>query len=147
MYDSSWPMSPQMQRDDIEFLGIPLAQICAAKFEQARTRILMKNVVYVGALAALLDLDLDVIKTLLEEQFATKPKLVPLNLQAIMLGYDYAQEHFECPRSFRVKPMTATQNQIMMEGNTRCRTGVSVCGGHGWGLVSHHAVHFIDGRL
>lgn len=128
VYDSSWPMSPQMQRDDIEFLGIPLAQICAAKFEQARTRILMKNVVYVGALAALLDLDLDVIKTLLEEQFAAKPKLVPLNLEAIMLGYDYAKEHFECPRAFRVKRMTATQNQIMMEGNTAAGLGCLFAG-------------------
>ena len=97
IYDSTWPRASSMQRDDITVLGVPLSKLCNEAFSVARIRILMKNVAYVGALAALLDLDLKIVRTLLEETFAAKPKLVESNLQAIMLGYDYARENFNCP--------------------------------------------------
>ena len=78
-------------------LGVPLAQMCNEHFKNARARILMKNMAYVGALAALLDLDRDVITTLVEEIFAAKKALIQSNMEAIELGYDYATEHFDCP--------------------------------------------------
>ncbi len=128
LYDASWPLDKQLLRDDVTFLGIPLAKSCAEEFDSARVRILMKNVMYVGALVALLDLDISVVEKLLEEQFATKPKLVPLNMRAVKMGYDYAVEHFDYPLPVRVAPMKATENHIMMDGNTAAGLGCVYAG-------------------
>ncbi len=89
IYDSTWPRSRLLDREDINILGIPLSRLCNEHFDGARARILMKNIAYVGALAALLDLDLDIITELLEQTFASKQHLVESNLEAIRLGYDY----------------------------------------------------------
>ena len=67
LYDSTWPRSQLLNRTDITVLGIPFSKICNERFEGVRTRILMKNIAYVGVIAALLDLDLEVITQLLEE--------------------------------------------------------------------------------
>ena len=82
IYDSTWPRQKQLRRDDITVIGIPLAQLCNDHFAVARLRILMKNIAYVGALCALLGIELDVVRQLLEEMFAAKPKLVDSNLEA-----------------------------------------------------------------
>jgi Pyruvate/2-oxoacid:ferredoxin oxidoreductase gamma subunit len=76
LYDSTWPREHTLQREDITVLGVPLAKLANENFSVARIRILMKNVAYVGALAALLDIDLDIIRDLLKETFASKPRLV-----------------------------------------------------------------------
>lgn len=128
IYDSSWPFNKSLLRDDITFIGIPLASHCAEAFSSARVRILMKNVMYVGALVALLDLDMDVVQGLLEEQFAAKPKLVPTNMQAVKMGYDYAREHFGCPLPVRAKRMDATRHHIMIDGNTAAALGCVYAG-------------------
>jgi 2-oxoglutarate ferredoxin oxidoreductase subunit alpha len=72
VYDSTWPRRKQLHRDDITVIGIPLAQMCNEHFAVARLRILMKNIAYVGALCALLGIELDVVRQLLEETFASK---------------------------------------------------------------------------
>jgi 2-oxoglutarate ferredoxin oxidoreductase subunit alpha len=117
IYDSTWPRERSLHRQDITVLGIPLARMCNEHFSVARVRILMKNVAYAGALAALMDIDLDIIRTLLEETFAAKPKLVESNLQAIMLGYDYARENFTCPLPVRAEAMGDNAGNIMIDGN------------------------------
>lgn len=128
LYDSTWPRQREFERADITVLGVPLARMANEHFNGARARILMKNVCYVGALAALLDLDLDVITGLLEETFASKPKLVGANLEAIGLGYDYAREHFDCPLPLRVDPMNATAGHMMIDGNTAAALGCLYAG-------------------
>ena len=128
LYDSTWPRRREFDRDDITVLGVPLAQLANENFDGARARILMKNVCYVGALAALLDLDMDIIRELLEQTFAAKPALVGGNLEAIKLGYDYAQEHFDCPLPLRVEAMDATAGHIMIDGNTAAALGCLYAG-------------------
>src|SRR5210317_1689731 len=128
VYDSTWPRDRQLYRDDITVLGVPLAKMCNEAFSVARIRILMKNVAYVGALAALMDIDLDVIKTLLEETFASKPKLVDSNLKAIMLGYDYAQENFACPLPARAETMGDNSGNIIITGNEATGLGCLYAG-------------------
>ena len=78
-------------------IGVPLARLCNENFQGVRTRILMKNICYAGVLAALCDLDLDVIRRLLAETYAKKPQLVDSNMKAIQLGYDYAQAALQVP--------------------------------------------------
>lgn len=128
IYDSTWPRSRLLNREDINVLGIPLSAMCNENFDGARSRILMKNIAYVGVLAALLDIDLEVIKTLLEETFAKKKKLVPMNLEAIRLGYDYVKEHFECPLPVRVEKMDKTRDHIIIDGNTAAGLGCVYAG-------------------
>ena len=128
IYDSTWPRASSMQRDDITVLGVPLSKLCNEAFSMARIRILMKNVAYVGALAALLDLDLKIVRTLLEETFAAKPKLVESNLQAIMLGYDYARENFNCPLPVHAETMGDNSGNILITGNDATGLGCLYAG-------------------
>ena len=128
IYDSTWPRSGELRRDDVRVLGIPLSAMCNEAFDGVRARILMKNVAYVGALAALLDLDLGIIRQLLEETFAAKPALVEANLQAIRMGHDYATTHFDCPLPVRVEPADATHGHIMIDGNTAAALGCLYAG-------------------
>jgi len=128
IYDSTWPRERTLQRDDITVLGVPLAKLCNEAFSVARIRILMKNVAYVGALAALMDIDLALIKILLEETFASKPKLIEGNLKAIMLGYDYAQENFTCPLPARAETMGDNSGNILINGNEATGLGCLYAG-------------------
>ena len=128
IYDSTWPRSRLLDRADINVLGVPLSAMCNEHFDGARSRILMKNIAYVGVLAALLEIDLAVITTLLEETFANKKKLVPMNLEAIRLGYDYVKEHFECPLPVRVEKMDKTSEHIIIDGNTAAGLGCVYAG-------------------
>lgn len=128
IYDSTWPRSTLLSRDDITVLGIPLSRMCNEHFDGARARILMKNIAYVGALAALLDIDLDTITELLEETFADKQHLVASNMEAIRLGHDYAIANFSCPLPKRVAPMDATKGHIVIDGNTAAALGCVYAG-------------------
>ena len=128
IYDSTWPREASLKRDDITVLGVPLAKLCNEAFSVARIRILMKNVAYVGVLAALMDIELGTIKTLLEETFASKPKLVEGNLKAIMLGYDYARENFTCPLPVRAEYLGDNSGNIMITGNEATGLGCLYAG-------------------
>ena len=128
IYDSTWPRSRLLDRDDINIFGVPLSRMCNEHFDTARARILMKNIAYVGVVAALLDIDLDVIKTLLSETFASKTHLVDSNLEAIRLGYDYAAKHFQCPLPVKVEKMDKTAGHIIIDGNTAAGLGCVYAG-------------------
>jgi 2-oxoglutarate ferredoxin oxidoreductase subunit alpha len=128
IYDSTWPRSRLLDREDINIVGIPFSRMCNEHFDGVRTRILMKNIAYVGALAALMDIDLEVIKQLLEETFVTKQHLIASNMEAIHLGYDYAKEHFACPLQSKVERMDATNNHVVIDGNTAAALGCLYAG-------------------
>jgi len=128
VYDSTWPRPALLKREDITVLGVPLAQLCNENFSGVRTRILMKNICYAGVLAALLELDLGHIRTLLAETYAKKPQLVESNMKAIQLGYDYARTHFPCPLPLHVEKMDRTAGHIMIDGNTAAALGCIFAG-------------------
>ena len=128
IYDSTWPRSSLLNREDITIIGIPLSKMCNENFEGARARILMKNIAYVGAIAALLAIDLDVIKELLEETFADKAHLIESNMQAIHLGYDYVMDRFPCPLPAHVEKMDKTKGHIVIDGNTAAGLGCVYAG-------------------
>jgi 2-oxoglutarate ferredoxin oxidoreductase subunit alpha len=128
IYDSTWPRDSLLTRPDVTIIGVPLARMCNEQFANARTRVLMKNMAYVGVLAALLGLDRDVIDQLVAETFARKPALLESNTKALELGYDYAREHFECPLPLRLKAMNKTAGRIMIDGNTAAALGCVYAG-------------------
>lgn len=128
LHDSTWPLDESVKRDDVTFLGIPLAAMCTENFEGSRTRTLMKNIAYVGALVALLDLDMAVVVKMLEEKFAKKKHLLDANHLALGLGYDYAKEHFENPLPIRLEAIDKTSNHIIIDGNTATALGCVFAG-------------------
>ncbi len=123
IYDSTKPLDLRLLRDDVNFVGLPLTDICRREYSQARQRQLFKNVIYVGALAALLDIEFDVLRDLVGEQFQGKEKLIAPNVHALELGYQYAIEHFDCPLGIRVARRDAVGGRILMEGNTALALG------------------------
>ena len=128
IYDSTWPRPALMKRDDITVIGVPLARLCNENFQGVRTRILMKNICYAGALAALCDIDLDIIRGLLAETYARKPQLVDSNMKAIQLGYDHARQNFSCPLPLHIEKMDATRGHIVIDGNTAAGLGCVYAG-------------------
>jgi hypothetical protein len=88
----------------------------------------MKNMVYVGALAALLDIDMAALEQLAQDSFGKRPGLVEANMKAIMMGRDYSLANFDCPLPFRVEPMNATGGMVMMDGNTTAGLGCVYAG-------------------
>jgi 2-oxoglutarate ferredoxin oxidoreductase subunit alpha len=128
IYDSTWPRERMLHREDITVLGVPLSKLCNENFSVARTRILMKNIAYVGVLLALMDIDIEILRTLLEEAFASKPKMIESNLKAINLGYDYAMENFACPLPVRAKAMGDNSGNVLMDGNAATGLGCVYAG-------------------
>ncbi len=128
IYDSTWPRSTLLDREDVTVIGIPFSKLCNENFDGARARILMKNIAYVGAVAALLDIDLDVITELLSETFASKPHLIDSNMTAIRLGYDFAKKHVVCPLPMKVERLDRTNGNIIIDGNTAAGLGCMYAG-------------------
>jgi 2-oxoglutarate/2-oxoacid ferredoxin oxidoreductase subunit alpha len=128
IYDSTWPRPALLKREDITVLGVPLARLCNENFNGVRTRILMKNICYAGVLAALLDLDLELIRKLLAETYAKKPQLVDSNMKAIQLGHDFARQNFTCPLPLHVQRMDKTAGHILIDGNTAAALGCVFAG-------------------
>jgi 2-oxoglutarate ferredoxin oxidoreductase subunit alpha len=128
LYDSTWPRPALLKRDDITIFGVPLARICNETFQGVRSRILLKNIVYAGVLGALLDIELDVMRSLLGESYSNKKALLDSNVKALELGYNYAKEHFPCPLPLRVSRMDKTANHIMIDGNTAAALGCMYAG-------------------
>ena len=128
IYDSTWRREELHTRTDVTVLPIPLSKLANDAFTGARTRILMRNVTYVGALAALLEIDLNTLKQLLEETFSNKQALIDSNLTAIQIGYDYAREQFDCPLPMRLSHLDQTAGHIMIDGNTAAALGCVYAG-------------------
>ncbi len=126
MYDSSMPRL--WSREDIVVLPIPIAQICAKKWSDPRQRQLFKNMVYVGALTALMSIDMAVLESVVKDQLKGKDKLVAPNLEAVQLGRDYAFEHFQCPLALSVRPANGTKGKILITGNEAAGLGAVFAG-------------------
>jgi 2-oxoglutarate ferredoxin oxidoreductase subunit alpha len=128
LYDCTKPIPKSKFRDDITVIGVPLTAICNREYTDPRQRQLFKNIVYVGALSALLDMDLAVIEQLVAEQFKSKEKLIQSNLHALHLGRDWALTNLQCPIGLRLRPAKTVGERIFIEGNSAAALG-AVYGG------------------
>ncbi len=127
-YDSSKPMPKSKFRDDINVIGVPLTEICNKEYADPRQRQLFKNIIYLGALSALLDMDPAETEKLFGEQFKGKEKLIAPNVKALHMGREYALQNLACPIGLRVKRSTAVGKRIFLEGNSAAALG-AVYGG------------------
>ena len=128
LYDSSWPLDPALHREDVAFLGVPLARLCNESFAEPRERILMKNIAYSGSLVALLGIEIDIIEAMLDEKYAGKRALLESNHRALRLGYDYAAKNLDCPLPFRLEKMDGNKDKILIDGNTATALGCLYAG-------------------
>lgn len=121
-YDSSKPLPRAKFRDDIHVLGMPLTEICNQAYSDARERQLFKNILYVGALTTLLDIDPAEIEKLFGEQYKGKEKLLESNVQALKLGMDYARSSLK-PIALKVERRDGVGNRIFVDGNSAAALG------------------------
>jgi 2-oxoglutarate ferredoxin oxidoreductase subunit alpha len=128
LYDSSFPLDPALHRDDIQYIGVPLAQLCNENFREPRERILMKNIATAGALIELLNIDSAVIEQLLEEKYSKKKALRESNQKALRLGADYIKAHYTYPLPFHLESMGANGDKILIDGNTATALGCVFAG-------------------
>ena len=127
-YDNTKPLPKSKFRLDVNAIGIPLTEICNATYSDPRQRQLFKNIIYVGALSALLDVDPNEIERLFSEQYKGKEALLQSNVKALRLGRDYALANLTCPLGLRVQRANAVGNKIFLEGNSAAALG-AVYGG------------------
>ncbi len=122
-YDSTRALPPSKFRDDIHVIGMPLTDICNAVYSDPRQRQLFKNIVYVGALSVLLQIEPEVLEKLFGEQYKGKEKLLASNVQALHLGRDFATEHLQAPLGIRVQRSDQVGNKIFVDGNSAAALG------------------------
>ena len=123
-YDSTRPIPESMFRNDINIIGIPLTEISNAAYTDPRQRQLFKNIIYVGALSVLLDVEAAVFEKLFAEQYKGKEILLDSNVRALHLGRDYVKAHLAHPLGIRVQRADFVGEQIFTDGNSALALGL-----------------------
>ena len=123
IYDNTKPLDLRLIRNDVHYIGIPLTRMANTEYSESRLRQLFKNLIYVGTLAALIDMDFEVLARLVGDQFKTKEKLIQPNIHALEMGYKYAKQHFQCPTDLRLEKRDLVGDSIFVDGNTACGLG------------------------
>ncbi|HZF79510.1 MAG TPA: 2-oxoacid:acceptor oxidoreductase subunit alpha [Rubrivivax sp.] len=122
-FDSTKPLPASAFRSDISVIGMPVTAICNATYEDPRQRTLFKNIMVLGALAALMDVDVGVIEGLFSEQYKGKERLLESNVRALHAGAGFARDHLKPPIGLRVRRANAVGDKIFMEGNAAAALG------------------------
>jgi 2-oxoglutarate ferredoxin oxidoreductase subunit alpha len=128
LYDSTRPIPASRFRDDITVVGVPLTAICNREYAEPRARQLFKNMVYLGALCALIGLDVTVVDSLISEQFRGKEKLIEPNTHAVRLGRDWTLQNVPCPLGLRLEHANAVGDRIFIDGNAAAALGAVYSG-------------------
>ena len=128
IYDSTKELSEEFNRDDITVIGIPFTNLCNDEFQNPKLRQLLRNIIYVGSLAFLLDMDFSVLTESIEKQFQKKPKLAEPNIKALELGYDYAKDHHQGACKLSVRRSDKLSDEILMDGNSAIGLGAIYAG-------------------
>ena len=123
VFDNSKGCVRELDREDVRHLGIPITRLLQPEFSDPRQRHLFKNIVYVGALSALLNIDFDLLTAMVSEQFRGKQTLIRPNIRALRIGREYAKEFLDCPLPIQVRHSDAVGDSILVDGNTAAALG------------------------
>jgi 2-oxoglutarate ferredoxin oxidoreductase subunit alpha len=115
-------------RNDVVCYPVPFDKITAAVCPEPKLRKLVRNMVFVGVVAQLLSIDLDVVEHGVKKQFAKKQKVFDLNFGAVKAGFDYAQEKLVKQDPFVIERMNQTAGKIIIDGNAACGMGAVFAG-------------------
>src|SRR5699024_8830007 len=128
IYDSTRRLHEDLYREDIRMIGIPMMALSMENYEQPRLQQLFKNIIYIGAFATLIGLDLNIIKSIIAEQFEKKPRLIPPNHLALDLGAQYVEQNIEHPLHVRLEKAESTGDHILIDGNEATALGALYAG-------------------
>lgn len=128
VYDNSKKLYDEFIREDIHYIGIPMIRLAMEHYDDPRQQQLFKNIIYVGALSALLNMDTATIKQIIAEKFKKKEKLIPANYLALDLGEQYARDNFDCPLPIRLERRDLIGEKILIDGNAACALGAIYAG-------------------
>ena len=123
-YDSTKPMPASKFRDDVNVIGVPLTEITNSTYSDPRQRTLFKNIISLGALSALMEVDPAEIEKLFSEQYKGKERLLDSNVKALHLGRDWVLKNLPCPIGIRVARRDNVRDMIFVEGNNACALGL-----------------------
>ena len=122
-YDNTRPIPPEKFREDSTVIGVPLTEISNFNYSDSRQRQLFKNIIYIGALSMLLDVEIDVFKKLFEEQYKGKELLLDSNMKALNLGRNHVLQNLSHPIGLRVERRENVGDSIFTDGNSAAALG------------------------
>ncbi|MFZ0198334.1 MAG: 2-oxoacid:acceptor oxidoreductase subunit alpha [Candidatus Sulfotelmatobacter sp.] len=126
LYDE--PLALNKLRDDLVFYSVPYDKIVATVCPEAKLRKLVKNMVYVGVVAQLLEIEMGEVEKAIRKQFAKKVKAANLNLAAAQAGFDYAKANLQKRGAFYIERMDKTAGKIIIDGNSAAALGCVFAG-------------------
>ena len=129
VHEAAYSRGGPTDRDDLVYYAVPFTKLSKEKISAEGLRKYLTNMIYVGVIARLLEIEMEAIEGALRDQFRSKPKAVETNMEAVRLGFDYAKENLPKQDPYRIRRMTGhTEGRILMEGNQGAALG-SVMGG------------------
>ena len=123
VYDNSKELPPAMRRGDVHAVGVPISQLVLPEFPNPKHRGLFKNIVYLGAMSALISIDFEVITGMVSAQYKGKDDLIAPNIHALEIGRNYALDYLDCPLPVQVRYSDAAGDRIMADGNAAAALG------------------------
>jgi 2-oxoglutarate ferredoxin oxidoreductase subunit alpha len=126
LYDE--PLALDKLRDDLIYYSVPYDKLVAAVCPEAKLRKLVKNMIYVGVVAQLLEIEFIEIEKAIRKQFAKKAKAATLNLGAAKAGFDYAVANLKKRDPFYIQRMDKTKGKIIIDGNSAAALGCMFAG-------------------
>ena len=123
VYDNSKEMPVRQRRSDIRYVGVPISQLALPEFPNPKHRALFKNIIYLGAMSALLSIDFEVITGMVSAQYKGKDDLIAPNIHALEIGRNYALDYLDCPLAVQVRYSDAVGERIMVDGNAAAALG------------------------
>ena len=123
VYDNTKELPPAMRRSDVHYVGVPISQLVLPAFANPKHRALFKNIVYLGAMSALISIDFDVITGMVSAQYKGKDDLIAPNIHALEIGRNYALDYLACPLPIQVRYSDAAGDRIMVDGNAAAALG------------------------
>ena len=128
VYDNTKEMHPRLRRSDVNYVGVPISQLVLPEFPNPKHRALFKNIVYLGAMSALISIDFEVITGMVSAQYKGKDDLIAPNIHALEIGRNYAFDYLDCPLPIQVRYSEAAGDRILVDGNGAAALG-AVYGG------------------
>src|SRR5690348_9840246 len=126
LYDE--PLNLSRLRSDLVFYAVPYDKLVAPVCPEAKLRKLVKNMIYVGVVAKLLEIDIAEVENAIRKQFAKKAKAANLNLAAVKAGYDYAAANLVKRDPYFIRRMDKTAGKIIIDGNSAAALGCMFAG-------------------
>ena len=141
IYDNTRGLPRECVRSDVVDVGIPISHLILPEFSDPKQRQLFKNIVYLGALASLLNIDFDVITGLVSSQYKGKDDLIKPNIHATEIGRNYTKNYLNSPLLIQVRHSEAIGRKILVDGNTATALGANLWWCNNLRLVSHYAIY------